>query len=180
MNIKSALFSGIFILFLPVCSYADWGFLISEDEMTGEISAYTFTDYMAPTKRMGWPYGEVEAALVVGCDDDFEWTYIAFTRRPNLSNTKNSTPSTWPWEFGHDLITTRIKWDEEVEYVTFKQKWGEKHISFKNPDENIKNIEKSNKALLELNWHGEGKIYFKFSLKGSSAGLKNIRNECAK
>lgn len=172
MNIKSSLFSGLFILLLPVCSYANWDSSVSEDEMTGKKSAYASSSITAPTERMGFPYGKVKAWLGVGCDANSEWTYIGFTSSPNLSNTDTKD--------GYSLIKTRIKWDEDVDNITLSQDWGAKFIHFLDDGETIKNIEKSNTVLLELKWHGEGKTYFKFSLKGSSAALNNIRSECAK
>jgi hypothetical protein len=31
-------------------------------------------------------------------------------------------------------------------------------------------------VLLELNWYGEGKVYFRFPLDGSSAAIDKIHN----
>ena len=106
------------------------------------------------------------------CKGKSEWAFVGFSTSPNLSDTDTKD--------GYNLITTRIKWDDKVEYTTLTQDWGSKFIHFSKAKSIIFNLAKSNSVLLELKWHGEGKTYFIFSLTGSSAALKKIRKSCPK
>ena len=119
---------------------------------------------------MAFPYGDTKGWLGVGCDGTSEWVYVGFTNAPNLNDTEI--------EQGYNLITTRIKWDDKVENISLTQDWGSKFLHFRDDSNIIQKITKSNSVLLELNWHGQGKTYFKFSLSKSSAALDKIRNEC--
>jgi hypothetical protein len=172
MNRKISLFSGVIVLLLTMPAYGGWNTSLSKDEMTGKKSAYASSPITAPSKRMEFPYGDTKAWVGVGCDGTTEWAYVGFNTPPNLSNTDTKD--------GYNLISTRIKWGEKVENITLTQEWSAKFIHFRDDKSIISNIAKSNSVLLELNWHGHGNIYFKFSLSGSSAALKKIRNECAK
>ena len=170
MKRKTLLFSGMIVWLLTMPAYAGWDTSLSKDEMTGERSAYASSPITGPTKRMGFPYSDTKAWLGVGCDGTNEWVYVGFNTAPNLNKADT--------EDGYNLIRTRIKWDDKVENITLTQPWGAKYIHFRDDKSIISNIAKSNSVLLELNWHGEGKTYFKFSLSGSSAALKKIRSEC--
>ena len=149
-----------------------WTHSTSKDKMTGKQSAYAFSHNVKSTKNMKFPYSDVNAWLGIGCDSDSEWAYIGFSKAPNLNNTRNID--------GHNEISTHIKWDKKVEYLTLTQKWGASFIHFRDDNPAINNILKSKNALLELDWHGQNKTYFEFSLKGSSSALKKIRNLCSK
>lgn len=171
MKRKITLFLATLIWLLPISVHAGWDVSVSKpDEMTGKQSVFAMSPDTLPTKKMGFPCSDTEANLVVGCDKTSEWVYVYFTESPNLINVdiKDS----------YNLIRTRIKWDDKVEYVTLTQSWGAKFLSFRDDKSIITKIAKSDSVLLELNWFGEGKTYFKFSLSGSSAALKEMRDKC--
>ena len=153
------------LIFIPVleAKQTSWKTSISVDEMTGKKSAYAYSPEVGPTKQMNWPYQDVKASLVVGYDGKDEWVYIGFTEVPNLNTTGSG--------FG-----TRVKWDETIENETLVQKPGERFIHFHGDRFAIPKIENCNSVLVELPWYGNGKVYFKFPLNGSSAALKQIRN----
>ena len=162
---------GILLGVLSMPSHGAWSTSLSKDEMTDEKSAYATSPAVAPTERMRFPYSDTKAWMGVGCDSKNEWSYFGFSSAPNLNHTSI--------EDGYHRIQTRIKWDSKVENVTLIQEWGAAFIHFRNNQSAIENITKSTSLLLELNWHGNGKTYFRFSLEGSSAALKNIREVCA-
>jgi len=170
MKITTTLFTLISILLASFPAYANWETSVSKDEMTGDLSAYASSPITGPTKSMGFPYSDVKAWLGVGCDEKDEWAYIGFTESPNLNDTETKD--------GYNEIRTRIKWDENVKNIVLTQEWGAKFIHFLFDISAIELIEKSDSVLLELNWHGEGIVYFKFSLSGSSSAINKIRNKC--
>ena len=164
----------IFLMLLIVSKIAlgEWVVSISKDEMTGEKTAYAMSSRIKPTKGMSFPYSSTTAWLGVGCKGKEEWTYVGFNISPNLTDTETSN--------GFNTIRTRVKWDSQVTEEVLSQKWGAKFIHFSYSDGVITNIQNSKEFLLELSWHGQGKVYFKFPLKGSTAALKKMRATCSK
>lgn len=151
-------------------SFTDWNVSVSKDEMTGKESAYAHSRETTSTKPMTFPYGGTTAWLGVGCNGQKEWSYLGFSQAPNLIDAIT--------EDGYYAITSRVKWDNQVEKAKFSQNWGESYINFNNDKAAILHILKSNTLLLELNWHGNSPTYFKFSLNGSSAAIAEMRKQC--
>lgn len=149
-----------------------WGNTRSKDEMTGKQSSYATSPTVAPKAPMAFPYQGTTAWLGVGCDKGSEWAYIGFSKAPNLNNTET--------EDGYNIIKTRFKWNEAVETVTLTQKWGAEFIHFQNDRDAISRIASASAAVLELDWHGQRPVHFEFPLRGSSAALSKMRNECSK
>lgn len=148
-----------------------WGTSTSKDEMTGKFSAYVHSPTAYPSKKMSFPYSDVNSWMGVGCDNESEWVYFGFNSAPNL--TKDETKD------GYNLIKTRIRWNDQVENVTLTQDWGAKFIHFRNDASAISKISASSTALLELHWHGQQPTYFEYSLNGSSKAIAEIRVKCA-
>ena len=166
INVMKLIFSSILIvLSLPLLS--QWDNSNSTDEMTGEVSAYCSSPLTSPTKSMDFPYSDTKAWLGIGCDGVSEWVYVGFTNSPNLLDTDT--------EDGYNVFTTRIKWDDELTSERFIQNWGAKFIHFTDIEGAIENIIQSNTLLVELNWHGSGKTYFRFNLSGSSKAIAKVR-----
>jgi hypothetical protein len=137
---------------------SDWSAWSSKDEMSGNIAGYASSKKFPSSNTMDFPYSNTKAFLGVGFSSNSEWAYVGFTNAPNLtgSNTKSD----------YDEIRTRIKFDNQLEYITLTQDWGSKFLHFENDKDIISRLKKANTILLELKWHGEGSVYFKFSLKG--------------
>jgi len=160
----------IIMVILSVPLLGQWNVSESIDEMTGKKSANCSSPATHPTKRMDFPYSDTYARLGIGCNGASEWVYIGFTNPPNLLNTDTQD--------GYNAISIRIKWDDEIKNESFIQTWGAKFIHFKNDEIAIQNIAKYNTLLVELDWHGSGKTYFKFKLAGSSAAIAKMRAKC--
>jgi hypothetical protein len=148
-----------------------WSTFNSKDAMTGEFSAYATSPPVGPLKKMSFPYSDVLGRVTVGCDKDSEWGYFQFTKQPNIADDTTKD--------GYNLIRTRIRWDNVMDYVTLTQKWGSEFIHFKDSRSSVLNIATSNSLLLELKWYGEGSTHFKFSLNGSDKALVKIRSLCS-
>jgi len=165
-------------------SYAEgWTVSMNKDEMTGKLSAYAMSSEVSPTRQMGFPYSDVKAYIVVGCkmstipsiyigEEDpssrSEWVYVYFTTSPNLLYTKT--------EDGYNRINIRVKWDDGIiEDENLVQEWGSKYLHFRDGEYVIHNICASNTLLLGLEWHGQGSVYFRFDLSGSSKAINEAR-----
>ena len=106
----------------------------------------------------------------VGCNSESEWVYFGFNSSPNLARTDT--------EDGYNVLTTRLKWDDEVRNVTLTQEWGGEFLHLSNDRSALVMIAASNSALLELQWHGQQSTYFQYSLNGSARALAEIRKKC--
>lgn len=148
-----------------------WVTSTSTDEMTGKFSAYAHSPVVYPSKKMGFPYHDVNSWMGVGCDAKSEWVYFGFNGAPNLANGETKD--------GYNIIHTRIKWDDNVANVSLTQNWGAKFIHFSDNSSAVSKIAASSTALLELQWHGQQPAYFQYSLNGSSKAISEIKAKCA-
>jgi len=167
---KSICSATLFIILLTPTVSAQWTTSQSEDEMSGEKRSFAFSPSVESTTRMRMPYTGTTGRLAVGCNDNSEWAYIVFSETPNLLNVT--------LEDGRNRIRTRMRWDDEVENVILIQTWGANTLHFTNASSAVQKMINSNEVLLELDWYGENKTYFRFSLEGSSNAVSQIRNEC--
>jgi len=173
MKRKSPLFIALFGLFAAMIAtpaFGAWTTSISKVEKDGNHTAYAYSDNTTATKQMKAPYADLEAWLGVGCVGFQEWVFVGFSEAPKLDNTTT--------EFGHDLVRTKIKWDGKAEDVELTQDPGTTFLHFHDDKAVISRIAESYTVVLDLDWHGEGKRSFEFSLKGSSAALARIRRLC--
>ncbi|RXK03808.1 hypothetical protein CRV02_01025 [Arcobacter sp. CECT 8989] len=159
----------VFVIFTSTL-LAKWNVSTDKDEMTGKYSAYAISSNVKPTRTMNFPYSSVESWIGIGCNNKKNWAYLGFNLAPNLNNTTTRS--------GYNEIRTRIKFDDDIEYYTLTQDWGSKFIHFFYPEEIVEKIKKSNSMLLELNWHGNGSTYFKYSLNGSTKAINKSFNKC--
>lgn len=150
---------------------ASWSVSSNVDEMTGETTHYAMSQSKVSTKKMEFPYRDVRSWIGVGCNKKDEWVFIGFNKSPNITNDKTQD--------GWSLISTRFKWDKDVESVKLSQTWGSKFLHFRGKDSKfITKIESKNSGLLELSWHGQGSVYFPYSFAGSSKAIATIRQKC--
>jgi hypothetical protein len=152
-----------------------WRTSSSKDEMTGEfIRAFAVSPTTYPTKKMSFPYRRVTSRMVVFCESDSEGAFFLFDPALDLTKDRGTTRD------GYDLIYTRVKWDRQVEDVTLIQLWGGDSLAFRDDNAAFPKISASSTLLLELNWHGHERTFFKYSLNGSSRAIAEIRKKCAK
>lgn len=147
-----------------------WSTHVSVDEMTGKKQAYATSVSVPPTRRMDFPYANVKAWMGVGCGGTSEWAYFGFSSTPNITNDETKS--------GYNVINTRIKWDNSIQNTRLVQEWGAKSIHFSNDAAAIAKIAGSSIVMLELKWHGQGSVNFKFPLEGSSAAIQEMRAKC--
>ena len=77
----------------------------------------------------------------------------------------------------YNAFTTRLEWDDDISHMDFTKEWGTSFIHFVEDEKAIDKIMENNKVLLELDWYGEGKVYFEFTLNGSADAIKKIREK---
>lgn len=154
----------ILTAFLATPAQAQWRGWAETDEMTGKKTHYATSPRTGATKKMAFPYSDTMSWVGVGCDEaGKQWAFVGFTQEPNINDGKT--------EGGYDLIDTRVKWDNAIVNSYFTQDWGSKFIHWRAKAETIRRIKAGNSMLLELNWHGNGKTYFRYSLAGATKAL---------
>jgi len=147
-----------------------WNTSFDKDVMTGEKSAYATLNSTPPTSGMSFPYSDITAGIGIGCDKTSKWIYIYFNHKPNLVNGEINS--------GYTSYRYRLKYDKEVIHDHFTQDFGSKFLHFDDDEYNIERVRESNKLLLEVEWYGEGNVYFDFDLKGSKKAINKISNYC--
>ncbi len=147
-----------------------WSISSSIDEMTEETSYFAISENIFSTKPMDFPYEDVEAWIGVGCSGPSEWAFIGFSSAPNLENTEI--------EDGYNRINTRVKWDDLIEQITLYQDWGDKFLTAPFDKNIIENLASHDTLLLELEWYGQGNVYFRFPLTGAKDSIESIRANC--
>lgn len=162
----------LFVVCLFFCSIAcflsaEWSNQENRDEMTGKVVKIAFSKDSSPSAPMSFPYQNITGNIFVGKNDTSEFVTFGFTEQPNLLNIELQP--------NMNIIKTRVKWDDKVEVVKLVQKWGDKFLHFSDSKSAIKKIMSSKEVLLELDWYGSGRVYFKFDLSGASEAIANIR-----
>ncbi|MFT2091239.1 hypothetical protein [Paraglaciecola sp. 2405UD69-4] len=148
-----------------------WDIFESENETTGEKTAIAYSPDSYPEPRMQDPYSDVKGWMVVRCDSGFEWSYFGFSTPPSITKSTKKD--------GYDKMIVKVSWDGKVENLIFNQKWGDRFLNFKESVFAIKRIQKSNSVSLDLDWEGQSKVRFTFTLNGAPAALEKIRGMCA-
>jgi len=154
---------------MPV--FGQWFTSIPEGGETGEQNNFAHSPLVVATPYMMFPYDKLTAWIGVGCDSSEEWALFGFSAAPVLLDTAT--------EEGYHRISTRIKWDDQEENVTLKQKWNSPFLHFSEDREAISRIMGSTTVQLELKWQGQGTTWFQFSLSGAYTALEKIRRACA-
>lgn len=147
-----------------------WDSFTKKDEMTGEVEAYATSARTTATESLDFPYRGVEVWLGFGCDGQDEWAYIGFSQEPNLTDTETHD--------GYNSFRTRVRWDDNITRMRMSQEWGDRFVHFQSNATAIERMAQAKEVLVELDWHGSGTVYFRFSLNGSARAIANARTAC--
>lgn len=114
--------------------------------------------WVAPVRRMEFPYHDIIARLMVNCDR----AWVRFSGVPNLT--------------GFEYHYVPIKIDGKSAGLWRMYGSGStKDVSFVNDSEAIFAMSRGNKLGLVFSWYGEGRVAFEWSLKRST---EMIRASC--
>lgn len=158
------------LVFFSDSASASWKVLENVDEMTGEVlSVYAVSSDVVPTRQMSFPYGDVESYIGYACERGNEWVLVGFFSPANLMGDEIHD--------GYNSLDTRVKWDERIENMRFIQSRARasNFLTFEQTQKSIQYIMQSNSMLLEVPWHGQGKVYFRYSLAGASKAISQAR-----
>lgn len=155
----------------PLQASDSWYTKSDINEMTGKEYHYALSPRTNTTRKLPFPNNDLQSWIYVGCHESYKWSGFGFTSAPNIADDRTKD--------GYNLIDTRVKWDEEIKYDTFKQKWGSRFIeSERNSRVMIERLKIYDQALLELDWYHHGNVYFRYNLKGSVQAISEIQEKC--
>ena len=162
----------ILLISASVFSYGGdaWYTKPSIDEMTGKKSWYAYSPKASPIRALDYPYGKVYSQAIVGCSNGSYWSYLFFSEAPNLTVDEDGD--------GYSVSKNRIKWDQELDILKFKQNWGEKYLHIQKNSKFIRSLREHNELYVELNWYNNPGTIFKYSLEGSSVAIKELEKTC--
>ncbi len=157
----------LMLVMLSSMLFGEWTTGLTEDKMTGEKRAYAHSKWVPSLSPMKFPYRGVKASLIIACDKKDEWANIQFSQKPNILNTETKD--------GYSLINTRVKVGNELKNFTFTQSWGSRTLHIDSP---YLELAKHKEFLVELDWYGNGKVYFKFNVEGMRKGHSDMYGIC--
>ena len=96
--------------------------------------------------------------------------HVGFSGAPSLVNDGT--------EDGYSVSDNRVKWDDSIQTMRFTQTWGDKFLNFSKDIEAIQKMQAAGSMMLELKWHSNGNVNFKYPLKGSTAAINEARAKC--
>ena len=148
-----------------------WYTKSSTDEMSGKQSWYAYSPKAFPTRAMNYPYTSTYSQAIVGCSNGSFWSYLYFSDTPNLTADDKIKD-------GRSVYYSKIKWDNELTKIMLIQQRGEKYLSVNSTGSFIKKIRTKKSFLLDLNWYGNPRSYFRYSLNGSSQAINKLEETC--
>jgi predicted nucleic acid-binding Zn-ribbon protein len=176
-NVIGYSYTGVFgyptIEFKGAENETKWTVSVSTDEMTGEETWYALSPEVSPTEPIDLPSEDIKAVLSVGYDGENEWVCIWFNYdvRIYLNDA----------EYGGEyyIINTRIRWDDKVEDIQLYIDWKRQDniLNFPTDKDYVSKIIESNMMVLELDWLGEGNVYFQFPLEGAAEAIDEIHKK---
>lgn len=170
MKVLFATFAVILISFSAAAEEV-WKNYSKKDEMSGEQSFYTYTNKIKPTRTMSFPYQNTTSFIALMCSKKRVTFSFLFNIAPNLNNKETVVKN-------YDSIKTRIKFGEKINNVDLLQRWGGKQITLRNNEQYLADLNISDELLLELDWHGDGKVYFKYTITGFSKAYEDLKTRC--
>jgi len=161
----------IILTSIAVGASARWRVETTEDPMTGEKTAFAVSDWVTPTRSISFPYEDLEAQVVVRSDGERQIVFLYFTSL-NLAGGETKD--------GYQEWKCRVKWDEDLTVHPMIRVFGEKLLYFKFTDLALEYLAEASTLLVELYWYQEGRVYFDFSLEGSSRAISEAAALVAK
>ena len=156
------------VVYQPTAS-AQWRASTYENEMDGTVTYSASSDLTAATTSMISPYEDTRSILYVGCyDDGRQWADIVFNKTAIVTSDETT-------EDGHDIIRARMKFDEdEPVTMVLTRRMGSTVLMFDRDQWAIDGFKRASTFLLELNWYGQGMVYFRYSLDGAADAISAL------
>ena len=173
---KKIIFTTLIVVMPLMLCANSWTNNSKIDRITEKITLFAMSPTIQAEAKMDFPYSTTKSNLVVGCKDRKQFVYFWFSNSPNLNNTQTKD--------GYSTIQTRIKIGKDNKIVELTQDWGAKSLFLSNYSSPIDSnnfvamLKKVDSLLLELNWHGNGRTYFQYSLSGSAKVLTKMQDDC--
>lgn len=147
------------VLAIGAPAQAQWKTWEDVDPMTGDVRRGAQSSFTEPMSPMGFPYHDVVAIAVLSCGARLSFWFDGL----NLRGGENHD--------GYRTFRLRVKFDGNPPVKRhFAQNWGSNLLYYSGRlylHEMRESVLASKSMLLELPWHGQGDVVFKFDLTGS-------------
>lgn len=157
-------------MLITVSAETEWETFSEEDKITGEISWHAASPYVE-TEDLDIPFSDDKAKITISSDGEYEWVTLGFTSSPILTDSESRS--------GNRLFKVRSRWGED--YITnvklIEENRDDDYLFFWDNSRIISYMKEYESLLLELNWYGQGEVYFEFPLEGAKEALNEIRNK---
>lgn len=156
------------VLVLAQAAPAEWQvWQSSPDPMTGHVSKGAQSARAAPIEEMAFPYADTESVALIFCGNGaISGVSFAFTNAPNLAGGSLLD--------GLRSFMLRVRFDDDpLMRWQFVQEWGSRQI-FSGHRLHVlaARMQAARTMLLELPWHGQGSVVFRYDLTGSRAAVE--------
>ena len=146
---------------------AKWNSWEDNDPMTNIKSYGVSSQRSTPIEPMSFPFRDVEAIVGISCDGN---PYFHFTTTPVLDDIGFHSD-------GYISVMLRVRFDDKPPFrTTFSQKWGSERMTPLQGKIIFDSLLAHRTMLLELPWHTQGNVVFRFDLTGSR---KLYQSTCA-
>ena len=153
---------------------ADWYVSYGEDRITGERTWTASSGPVYPEDELGDRRSGAEGWIGFFCDRSGEGAFLGFSSVPNLIAGSGRRELPVP----HSRVRTR--WNQDAIVMMLRHEPGSATLEFvDSADVNAVRLpDESRSVLIELPWHDEELVYFRYSLEASSGPIKKVRSEC--
>nr|WP_136251800.1 hypothetical protein [Ningiella ruwaisensis] len=148
-----------------------WRYFSSKDKMTGEESHFISSASTGSMKPMDFPYTDVTSWIGIGCKAGELWSYFGFSEAPNLTGDKT--------EDGYSTSESRLRVGETLGSVRLSQTWGDRFLNVFNDTAFINSLSGVDDVMLELSWHGNGKVHYKYLMIDFEKRLVELKEKCS-
>ena len=167
-RIIRGLITGAVLVFTVAQAQAQWKMVEDVvDPMDGSTRSAIQSPMAAPMEGMGFPYTGTKSAAAILCGDGgITGVAFGFTNAPNLVGGSLLD--------GHRSFMLRVRFDDDpLMRWQFVHEWGSRLI-FSGHRLHVlaARMQAARTMLLELPWHGQGNVVFRYDLTGSRAAVE--------
>ena len=161
----------ILLLMLPQLLFADWKYEQQGSPMDDEIMHIAVIRSVEPMRPIGRAYANLNVDLAYHCTEGTQGVSLLFNRTINSTNSEAHD--------GFNRIRGRTRWgDDDATSFVGTQTWGSRQLSFSGGMSG--RLQRYNRVLFEIQWHGIGDVIFEFDLTGADEAIKKAKEACGR
>lgn len=160
--------------FAGIASSDTWMFEENENLMTGDTYAVAYSPVAHPLVKPNFPYHNVSSRIYFVCGRVTEQVQFRFTAL--------NIPTSGLHKIGLlRYAVVNAKWDDELGGFQFypNREQPELHVIEEEHEPTLQRLMNHDELLIEIPFYRTGDVYFRYSLRGSSAAIASARKSCS-